>query len=459
VELRHCARDTDGPFYSRGQTLAVDDSDAVEAMAAWDNQLWLVLAPTPGEGPRRGTFTVQVHRNPALEGWYLAPHDRLRAVASLEGAGSLAGFVGTADGPVALVVDGAPHGGPRLLQLRGGEWNELSLPPGLQPGAWRLAAAGPDGRNLMLLGEPVRPGGPMTIHRRDGAGGWSAAEVSLAPGRLRSVTRVGPNVALVVEGEPASQVELAYLRPGGLLRLAQLTVPQGGWAVLGTRDGLRLIEQALQGEVAIRRIDGISGIVGPRQVMAPQPLMTGRVLHRPLLLALGITALMVIFLFKPSASAAAVALPEGMAALAPLPRLAAVAADLAVSAVVTLVVLGCPLSELLRWPLWTADLSASAPFLVMIGLTTAHGTLTELAAARTLGKKLVGARVVGRDGSRPTARAIIVRNALKVIVLLIPVLAVFAILNPHVQGLGDQVARTVVVRDPAPGKGDVPNDR
>ncbi|MHC4825021.1 MAG: RDD family protein [Planctomycetota bacterium] len=463
LELRHCARDAGCPYYTRGLTLAVNDPNAIEAMAAWRNQLWLVFAPTPGEPARRETFTVQVQRNPALEVWYHEPHDHLRAVVSLNGAGSLGGFVGTADGPVAMILDqGPPETGEtaaRLLQLRGRQWHEVPLPRGLGREDWRLGAAGPDGRNLLLLQEPEGRGGPVVVHRRDADGVWSAGEVPLAPVRLRSLSRVGPNVALVMETAPAGQVEVAYLRPGSLLRLAQLAPPQGRWSVLGARDGLRLIGQTPLGEVVMTRIDPISGDVGPREVMAPQSLMSGRVLHRPLFLALGITALMVIVLFRPTGSAATVALPESMAALPPLPRLLAVAADLGVSGVVSLILFRCPPVELLWWPLWTTDLWASAPFLVMVGLTVAHSTLTELAAACTLGKKLVGAKVVGGDGARPSAGAILVRNALKTIVLLIPVLAVFSILNPHLQGLGDQVARTVVVRQRTGGDDETPNDR
>jgi uncharacterized RDD family membrane protein YckC len=461
LELRHVARESDDPYYTRGLTLGVGSTEAVEAMAAWDNQLWLVFAPTTGETPRRETFTVQVHRNPALESWYHAPHDRLRAVASLEGSGSLAGFTATADGPVALILhrNGPPGSQARLLQLRGTQWHDLPLPDAVGPGTWGLGAAGLGGRTLVLIGEPSRPGVPARVHRLAAGRGWSVGEVPLDLGRLRSLTRVGPNVALIEDRGPIGPVEVAYLRSGGLLRLARFPTPEGRWSVLGMRDGLRLIDQAPRGRVAVSRIDPITGVVGPREVLDTQPLVTGRVLHRPLLLAVGITALMVILLFKPAASAAKIALPEGMVALSPLPRLVAVGVDLAASAAAVLVVFRCPPDELLWWPLWTADLATSAPFLVMIGLTIAHGALTELVAGCTLGKKIVGAKVVAGDGSRPTARAIIVRNALKTIVLLIPVLAVFAILTPHVQGLGDQVAGTVVVRARAAGDDAPPKDR
>jgi uncharacterized RDD family membrane protein YckC len=48
--------------------------------------------------------------------------------------------------------------------------------------------------------------------------------------------------------------------------------------------------------------------------------------------------------------------------------------------------------------------------------------------------------------------AVLARNLFKAIVLLVPVLAIIALLSPNAQGLGDLIARTVVVRraDTAP---------
>lgn len=456
IELRHWALEMSGPHFATGMTLSVGEPDGVEAMAAWNNQLWLVFAPTPEEAARRETFTVQVYLNPALDVWYYAPPDRLLAIPSLPGTGKLAGFTATADGPVALIAGAGPAGpdtaggdkteaGLTLLRLEGQLWRGVALPEGIETGGpWRLASAGTDGRQLILLGTPAGPGDPVPQYRRLGTGTWSRSEVDLGPQRLRSVTRVGPNAALVTEDAGGDHAAVAYLRPSLLLPLAAFPAPKGRWTVVGARDGPRLLEQGLKGEVAITRIDETSGRLGPRQVMSPQPLMAGRVLHRPLLLALGIMAVVVIVLFRPGSSP--VQLPADLVVLPPLSRLLAVVVDLAVSGAVVLVVFRCSPSELMWWPLWTVGLPASGPFLAMIGLTVAHETISELVFARTLGKKLVNAFVVAGDGARPAARAIIVRNALKTIVLLIPVLAVFALFSPHLQGLGDQVARTVVVR-------------
>jgi uncharacterized RDD family membrane protein YckC len=441
VELRHWAPGERGPYYTSGLTLSVGEPDDVEAMAAWDNQLWLVFAPTTEKASHRETFTVLVYRSPDLGVWYEDPPDRLRAVPFLPGTGTLAGLAATADGPVALLA-GAK--GMTLLQLSSEGWKELPLPDHLGPGPWRLGAAGADGSCLVLVRTPPHPGGPSPQHRLLGPGTWSSSEVNLGAGSLRRLTRVGPNPVVVTVAPGGESVEIAYLRPGLLLPLARIAPPPGRWAVAGTRAGPALLEQTAQGDVALARIDAISGAVGPRQTLTPQPLMAGRVLYRPLLLALGITAVVVVALFG-SAASAAVVLPPGTVVASPLSRLGAVAVDVGASAVVTLVIFRCPPADLLWWPLWTASLAESVPFLSMIGLTVVHGTISELIFARTLGKKVAAIAVVDADGARPTARAIVVRNALKAIVLLIPVLAVFALFNPHVQGLGDQVARTVVV--------------
>ncbi len=101
VLLRHHAMEMDGPYYTKGLPLAQTPS----ALAAWANHVWIVFPPKSDQQPaRRETFTVQVDRDPAFGGYFFLPHDRLGVVASLPGQGKLVGFVGTADGPVALLL-------------------------------------------------------------------------------------------------------------------------------------------------------------------------------------------------------------------------------------------------------------------------------------------------------------------------------------------------------------------
>ncbi len=461
IELRHHTPQMDGPFYSQGLPL----SRMPQAMAAWDNQLWLIYGPKRSKTSlRREVFTVQVERNPALGIYFHHPHDRLRAMTSLDSPGVLSDFVGTAQGPVALLrpsqrasagvrsrdAAGAIEPlleGPRLLKLHGPDWVELELPPDFAaPSTSRLGVAGPGGRVLVLLDPAPARAGHATVWWRDGEGPWSRSDIPVGLPGLRKTARVGGSLALVLDGARPGSVDIGYLRPTQLLPLAELTTPDGRWSVVGVRDGLRLLEEDASGRVTIRAIDPLSGALGRRQDLTRHKPPTGRLLHRPLLFAVAITALMVVLLFKPNPKTEAVALPPDVAVCSPMTRLVAVAIDLVVGAVVTLIVLRCPLTDLLQMPMWTADLTESMAFLLMVGVTALHSTIAEVVSGRTLGKAFVGARVVTITGARPPAITILFRNTFKLLVLLIPVLALFALLNPNVQGLGDSVARTVVVR-------------
>jgi len=348
---------------------------------------------------------------------------------------------------------------PTLLQLSGRQWVDVPLPDGFEPGpGCRLVAGGQRGRTLILL-DDSHDRRTTVVYRLDPGGSWTRSDVATSAGRLQVLTAVGPALALVTETAETASLDVAYLRPWQLLPLTGFETPPAAWTVLGLRDGLAVVEVSTDGELSMRRIDPVSGRVSESRPMIPQPLMTARVLHRPLLFALAVTALLVVGLFKPPPATAAVSLPATYVVLGAVSRVGGLCVDLGAAAGVTLIVLRCPAADLARMPLWSTDLAQSVPFLLTLGLTLLHSTVAELLTGRTLGKALVGGRVVTIDGARPTARAILVRNLFKALVLLIPVLAVVAVLNPHAQGLGDFMARTVVVRPATAASEQARNDR
>ena len=445
-ELYHYARTMDGPYYNRGLPLP----RMPKVMAAWGNQLWLIFE-TAG---RREVFTVKVHHNPVLGAWQHQPPDRLRAVARLETPGELVAAAGTPEGPLVLLRLSQP----RLMHLDGRAWREIPLPDGFDPGGGcRLVVGGPRGRRILLLDAPT-DAGVTTAHWRDPDGGWTRNDVPVAPGTLLGVTSVGPAIVLVLRGARPKLVEVAYMRPWQLLPLTELDTPAGPWTLLGLSDRLALIETEHR-EVWMRRIDTVTGSVSASRPMTPQPVTTWRLLSRPLLFAVAITALMLVLLLRPEPGAAVVTLPATQVLMGPMFRLLGAGIDMGVAAGLTLAVLGCSAGDLLDLPLLSTDIARTVPFLVMAAISVLHSTLTEMATGRTLGKMLVGGRVVSLDGSRPQPLAILIRNGFKMVVLLIPVLAVGALLNHNVQGLGDNLARTVVVTDVRRGTDPAPNDR
>ena len=85
---------------------------------------------------------------------------------------------------------------------------------------------------------------------------------------------------------------------------------------------------------------------------------------------------------------------------------------------------------------------------LLLALALGYYVVCEAMTGATLGKRMVGIRVVGEDGAHLTLGAAVVRNALRLVdgLFLYLVGAIFALTSPRGQRLGDRAAHTVVVR-------------
>lgn len=86
--------------------------------------------------------------------------------------------------------------------------------------------------------------------------------------------------------------------------------------------------------------------------------------------------------------------------------------------------------------------------LVFLVVAVAYYIVSEALTGATLGKRMVGIRVVGEHGEHPTLGATVIRNVLRPVDAFFFYLvgAVFALTSPLGQRLGDRAAHTVVVR-------------
>jgi uncharacterized RDD family membrane protein YckC len=166
-----------------------------------------------------------------------------------------------------------------------------------------------------------------------------------------------------------------------------------------------------------------------------------------MLVALSISGLLLVFLIKP-VSKVPVSLPAGTEPLPVMLRLTALLIDLIPAGVLVGFLMRKPLAELVTLPVLSIDVERSVPFLLIAALTVLHSALSELARGTTLGRALVGGRVVTGEGSKPRPGQILLRNGLKCLILVVPPLAVFALINPQLQGLPDMAAGTIVVHTP-----------
>jgi len=85
---------------------------------------------------------------------------------------------------------------------------------------------------------------------------------------------------------------------------------------------------------------------------------------------------------------------------------------------------------------------------LLLALALGYYVVCEAMTGATLGKRMVGIRVVGEDGAHLTLGAAVVRNALRLVdgLFLYLVGAIFALTSTRGQRLGDRAAHTVVVR-------------
>lgn len=87
-------------------------------------------------------------------------------------------------------------------------------------------------------------------------------------------------------------------------------------------------------------------------------------------------------------------------------------------------------------------------FWLLLALGIGYYVVCEAVAGATLGKRMVGIRVVGEDGEHVTLGAALVRNLLRVVDALFLYLVgfLFALTSTRGQRLGDRAAHTIVVR-------------
>ena len=86
------------------------------------------------------------------------------------------------------------------------------------------------------------------------------------------------------------------------------------------------------------------------------------------------------------------------------------------------------------------------PFLLTIGINFLHTFISESLTGYSLGKWLMGCRVADNHGQRPKIRAIFLRNLVRPLEVMAPLLLILLVVSPYRQRLGDLIGRTTVIR-------------
>lgn len=449
--LMHHSTGMDGPHARVARSLTVKPV----GLAAAGDEVLVLLPPTAQRSEQFDLLRLRAARNPAMGTYYDLPLDGWDVLASVPREGVLGGLRLARDGsPLALLLParkvsegvtrtrgsrtGASAPEARLLRQSAFAWDEVALPEVLRTSAeQRLVPPAGLAQASILAGDPE--GGSV---RHD----WSGEAWSTRPGPARwdailAVASVGDLLAFVTRGTDG--LEFGLERGDALLPIATVPLPERPWGVASMGDGLVLIEVDGAGEPVVRSIDPLAGTVGQPVTWTRPPLRVSNWLHLPIIGMLVVAALLAIVLFRPSE------LPDAplRAGVVPLPlgrRMLALAIDFIPGVLLALLLFDTDPTSLASVPLWSSELAFAGPGLVIIGVTIGHETLTELLWHRSIGKAIVGGRVVASDGTPPGSGTILLRQLFKTVVLYAPILAIFVVLSPACQGVPETVSRTVV---------------
>lgn len=411
--VQHAPRESAAPV--RREVGRFDDEPV--AIACDGASAWVVFRGALG---RCEVLAFEAARNPASGLWFSVPSsgrlcasvpvDRFESVAACEGE------------PWVSVA-----GSDTALRLRGERWIESPLPAGSAAAAQRtlVTRAG----SLWCLAR--MPDG-TTRRWRAGDGAWRVEPIEVAA--WSAVVPGSELLTLIVDGRLAA-VQAGRAGTGETMPAEAAVV---GWG------GGYLALQSVGAEVRASRCDGPGARFGAPEIVPPQRSLAARWFHLPLLGVLSLGALMLAGTVR--------AVRSGVEAPGPAPlklgrRFVALCIDLLPLGASSLLAFDADLTSLLRAPLWTTDLRDSVPFVTMVVAAGAFGFAEEAAGARSLGKRLTGGAVRRTDGARAAAWRHLVRNLLKMLLMLSPVLALPTLLGRRGEGIPETVSGTRVVSD------------
>ena len=439
--------------------IAAAFNDQPIAVAADDDQVWVVFAAT---NHKMEVVWGSTQFNPASELWFITPGGALQLCPSLVGESleSLAAL----NGELWSIVQGQPD----ARVLRGGQWNSVQLPPAINKCQTRM---------LVVAGGSLNAFGHAQDHSVKRFKRENNAWVELTLNAPQFLYAIDHSARLAcVTGEKHSAQMLCIVEAGSATAIASL--PNRNQYVLGLGESFASLGQGGVQEPSSLPQDapnsaptilsntttlsllplGASAFMEPVELRA-QLSTASRWYHLPILGVLSLGAIIAAFLVRalnsPLNPLEKTGPKEGekdSQALTNTPwtpfekwrRFAATAIDILPCAIASVVLFESDLVSILIPPLWSADIQMSFPYIAMVVAAIAFSMFEEITFGRSMGKRLMGGRVVSIHGEPAAWWQHIVRNLLKGLVLLSPVLAIPSLLSPTGAGIPEMISRTRV---------------
>ena len=448
------------------------------ALAATGDRVYLLFGP---EGVRGGAgyrvLSLQALPTPVGGMYAYEPRGRLEAHPSLLRAAELRGFVGTARGPVALLHTPGPTNEPRIMRLEGGSWVEVGGLPllggdGLDVTA-RTWIASVGGTAVVIglsrVGElsawELRDGGGPGVESPSGARvwPWSRRGIESVPINPDSASFFGVGRSLFAAVQTGSELSLwteigaTWSRvasrdgvgsPVGVLGLGDVSRVVAVW--LGEKpDGVSDPTDALRQRPAmVWELSGASGLVMHDGAAARHGPLSSQDLRALIILLLGSTAAVLLFVIRVGEDPDVLTLPQGAEIASASRRVAAGIIDLSVALGAVWAVTGAPPGAVLDVLRITPEGMGVVGLIDLVAAGFAISTVMEGVFGRTVGKMLAGCEVLAVVERKAVDRRGVglgraaIRNAVR---WGLPPAALLGVFEPGGRHRGDVVARTVVV--------------
>ena len=403
--------------------VAATFDDEPAALAAEADRVWVVFKGAAG---RSEVLVGQSARNPASGLLFMRPAGlRLCASLPVRGVESVAAH----DGTLWALEPASTH----AWRLRGERWETVPLPEACAGAAHRELA--PAGGTLWL----VTTSDDRASSRRWRRSGEAWEEAALDVPAWSCIVQGSPRLAFQsTDGTVGSVQQGVFVR--------EAPAPVAG-VPIGWGDGFAAIEPSAEApRLAVNALAAGADAFGPFVALAPQRSNAARWFHLPILGVLSLGAVMAAVLVRGAAIVRGMPTTVGPEPM-PLPRrLLALVIDAAPAAGAALVAFDAELDQLVVPPLWSTDLTEALPFVATVIGTVTFGTLEEAVGGRSLGKRLLGGAVRREDGAVAEPWRHALRNLLKGLVMLSPVLALPVFVGRRRQGLPEAITGTVVAR-------------
>ncbi len=437
-----------------------------EAIASSGSRCWVLLPAVDAARSVRDLVSFTVTQHPLNEVWTIAPPGRLRYLPSVEMDGPRVELAAGEDAPMVVALPSQRH--VRGIARTGGSadpdddavgavqvlrtpdlaaWISIDPPAGFDKTvavtAGRMAAGAAAVPAILWR---VEGGSPRLSGWTEEA--WSTVPIDGMERRLPIVFTVGERTFLGFDlGDEG--VEIGDLRSSDgegdrrWRRLARIEagLPSGDLGIVGTSGGPWIVGVA-GASVEVVVVDPITGVVGDVQVPA-EDTGAGSLVHLPIPFLVLFASILGAILLRPLIDRTPTAFPDFLERAGLFRRAAAFCVDLVPGAMLSVLVFNldpASFAEEVR----SGDPKTYPPAIFALLFTGVLSAVFETVWDRSIGKAVVGLKVVDGEGLRGTRLQRGLRAALKINVLFMPLFLLVAAVDVRGRGLPELMTRTMV---------------